>query len=559
MLENPSALLLLLLLMPVIILYMLKPKPKTRKMPSLMLLISPGKKRGFRSLFKTLIRDPLLLLQLAAITILVLTLVNPYFSAKAPYENTVIVLDNSASMSANDVIPDRFSNADHEKAIGELRAQRPGSTGTDLNDAMLLAAEMLGRSEGKLVVISDFSGQDITYARKMIEARNINVEYRQVGAGGANAGIVEASVESGFVKFAVKNYDAAVKNVVVRLDNGISQTRTIKPGSREYFNTPVHPGKNTISLEPEDDLAVDDFLYVSMPADMKKRVLILSDKVEESPVSIAFNSIPGVEVDEAAFMRAPRKPDHNIVVLHNYTKESLLPGTIDDLRIFTEEGGTIVFVATEDLPSMDTKGLLPVDVAGRARPSGFEVVKIDLTVGLEFGVSGYLKAALKEGAVALASAPEGPVLAYWNIGRGRVFYLGLNDGWGDFHLQASYPIFWYRLLESSFPAANELNFKTGTVLPLGTLEAVAAPHSNIETSELYLGETGFYVIGDRTIAANLLDEKESDITVKKINDTDYEKTYGTKVEKVHLDVLFSILAIILLALELYYLKQRGDI
>lgn len=588
MIENPSALFLLLLLLPVIILYVLKPKPKTRKMPSLMLLISPGKKRGFRSLFEALIRDPLLLLQLAAITILVFTLVNPFFSANAPYENTVIVLDNSASMSANDVIPDRFSkavdiasgyltgaksslilaggiplllfkDADAEKAILELRAQRHGSTGTDLNDAMLLGADLLGKSGGKLVVISDFSGQDITFAHKIIEARNIPVEYRQVGEDGTNAGIVEASIESGSVKFSVKNYDAVAKDVVVRLDNGISRTRTIKPGSREFFNIPAHPGKNTISLEPEDDLLVDNFLYVSMPSDTKKSVLLLSDKVEKSPISIAFNSIPGVEVHEAAFMRAPRKPDQSIVVLHNYTKDSLLPGTMDDLRNYAEEGGTLVFVATEDLPSMDTKGLLPVEVADMARSSGFEVARTDLTVDLEFGVSGYLKAVLKEGAVALVSAPEGPVLAYWNIGRGRMVYLGMNDRWGDFQLQASYPIFWYRLLESSFPAANELNFKTGTVLPLGTSKTVAAPHANIETSDLYLGEIGFYTLGDKTIAANLLDEKESDITVRKINDTDSEKKYGEKVEKINLHVLFSILAIILVALELYYLKQRGDI
>ncbi|MBU3967724.1 MAG: hypothetical protein KKG76_10180, partial [Euryarchaeota archaeon] len=216
----------------------------------------------------------------------------------------------------------------------------------------------------------------------------------------------------------------------------------------------------------------------------------------------------------------------------------------------------------------DTKGLLPVEISGRAKASGFDVKSSDLTGGLDLGVSGYLKATLKEGAVSLASAPEGPVLAYWNVGRGRVVYLGMNDMWGDFHLQTSYPIFWYRLLESSFPAS-ELNFKTGTVLPFGTSKTIAAPHASIETSDLYLGDAGFYEIGNRTIAANLLDEKESDITVKRIDNketdntdsdnTESEKTFGTKVEKVHLVVLFSILAIILVAIELYYRKHRGDI
>ncbi len=587
MLENPSALVFLLLLLPVIILYLLKPKPEIFRIPSLMLLTLPGKKKKLRSLFEKLIRDPLLLLQLAIITILVLSLVNPYLSANVPYENTVIVLDNSASMAASDVSPDRFTqavdiasgyigkrtslilagstpillfkDADSIKAAGELKGQRCGSTGTGLNNAMLMASQLLDGMEGKIVVISDFGGQDITYAQKTIEAKKIPVDYRQVGIGGSNAGIVDAAVGSSSIKLKVKNYDAAAKAVVVKQDNGISFTKSIQPGSVEFFDIPAHAGKNTISLEPRDDLSVDNFLYVSMPGILKKRVLLLSDKVGKTSVSAAFHSIPDVEVDEAALMRAPRKPDHSMVVLYDYTKDGLLPGTMDDLRSFVEGGGTLVFVAAEDLPSMDTKGLLPVEVSGRAEPSGFEVAGTDLTEGLELGVSGYLKATLKEGAVALASAPEGPVLAYRHTGRGRVVYLGMNDRWGDFHLQASYPIFWYRLLGSSFPASEELNFKTGTVLPLGTSMTVSAPRSTIETGDLYLGESGFYGFGGRTIAANLLDEKESDITVVKTGDAKTEKTTGTNLEKMYFDVLLSILAVILLALELYYLKYRGNI
>lgn len=593
MLENPSSLVLLLLLLPVIILSLLKPKPESLKIPSLMLLISAGKKRNLKSFFQKLIRDPLLLIQLAAITIIAFSIVNPYFFTNAPYGSMVIVLDNSASMSATDVSPDRFSkavdiasgyvrngktslilagstplllfkDAESQKATAELRNLKAGSTVTDLFDAMLLAAELAGKDGSNIVVISDFSGQDITYAKKTLESKSIPVDYRQVGASGSNVGITDALASKGSVKFTVKNYGSAAKDIMVRQNGVLSQTRSIKPGSREFFSIPALPGKNTISLEPPDDLQADNFLYISMPVISKKRVLILGDRVEKTPVSIAFKSIPDVEVEETTFIKATRKPDQNIVVLHNYTRDSLLPGTMDDLRSFVEKGGTLVFEADDDLAFMETGGLLPVEVSGMAKPSGFDVESSDLTAGLEFGVSAYLKATLKEGAVALASAPEGPVLAYWNVGRGRVVYLGTNDMWGDFHLRTSYPIFWYRLLESSFPAAGELNFKTGTVLPLVTSETVAAPRATIETSDLYLGDAGFYALGDRTIAANLLDEKESDITVKKIDNTDAdntesEMTYGTKVEKVHLDSLFSIIAIIFVALELYYLKHRGDI
>ncbi len=588
MLENPSSLVLLLLLLPVIILYILRPKPRALRIPSLMLLFSREKKNNLRALFKKLILDPLLFIQLAAITILVFSLVNPYLSLNTGYENTIIVLDNSASMSSTDVSPSRFSqavdiasgyikggksslilagssprllfkDADSKNAIMELNAQNPGSTGTDLSEAMLLSSELAGGSETKIVVISDFSGQDITIAQKILEAKNISVDYRHVGGTGSNAGIVDVSVLRDSIRFAVRNYDAAARDIIIRLDNGKSQNRTIEPGSKEFFDIIPHHGKNTIFLEPHDDLAADDYLYVSMPSELEKRVLLLGDKVAKSPLSIAFHSIPGVIVDEFSYIRAPRRPDHHIVILHNYTKDSLLPGTLDDLRTYVEEGGTLVIQVENDLAFMETKGLLPVEISGKAMPSGFDVKGTDLTAGLEFGVSAYLKATLKEGAVALVSAPEGPVLAYWNVGRGKVVYFGMNEKWGDFHLQASYPIFWYRLLGWTSPAADELNFKTGTILPFGTIKTIAAPHETIMTSDLYLGDSGFYEIGDRTIAANLLDEKESDITTKKIDNEELQKSYGTKVEKMHFDVLFAILAIILVCIELYYLKYRGDI
>jgi len=87
-----------------------------------------------------------------------------------------------------------FKDADSKNAIMELRAQSPGSTGTDLSEAMLLASEIAGGSETKIAVISDFSGQDTTFAQKILEAKNISVDYWHVGGTGKNAGIVEASV-----------------------------------------------------------------------------------------------------------------------------------------------------------------------------------------------------------------------------------------------------------------------------------------------------------------------------------------------------------------------------
>lgn len=593
MFENFSALILLLILLPLIILYILRPKPKTIKIPSLMLLLPAGQKRRLKSLFQTLVRDPLLLIQCIAIALMVIALANPYFLGSAHYERAVIVLDSSASMGSTDVAPSRFAQAvniareyignsekisvvlagdtpllllkdgDSQEALAALKQLKSKATGTDLNDAMLFAFDVLGGEKGKIAVVSDFSGQDVALARKIIDEKNIPVEYRQVGAGGNNLGFVDSVIDGNNVKFYVKNYNNVPMDIRINVIQGNrreSINRTIEQNSRDFFVVSNISGTARIVIEPDDDLSVDNLLFISMPGLTSRKVLLLGDSADKkSPLSIALNSIPGLDVREVSFNRAPRKPDYGMVVLHDYTKNSLLPGAMDDLRNYVESGGMLVIQASSELQFMDIKELLPVNVGDKAKPSRFEVRKSELTADVDFGISSYLNATLKEKAVAFAYGEEGPVLAYWNMGRGKVMYLGINVNWGDFHLRTSYPVFWFKLLKFANPAPEDSNYKTGTVLPLGYLKNVQGPGSNIETSNLYLDEVGFYTIEGQTIAANLLDEKESDIAVKKIDTIENKSVSSSKEDKVHLNTLLSILAILLIAVELYYLRYRGEI
>jgi hypothetical protein len=594
MFENASGLYLLLILLPVIILYLLKPKPRSIKIPSLMLLLSSARKRKLKSLFDKLIKDPLLLIQLLVMTILIFGIAGPYYLGNAEYERTVIVLDASASMSATDVKPDRFSQAveiarqypgksakntlilaqnvpvlvyndeKNKEAIDGLSGLKPGDTGTDLNEAIMFAIALMENEPGKLVVISDFSGQDIIDVNKIIESKNIPVEYRQIGIGSGNIGIIDAAMEDSSLKFIVRNYGDIPKDAIIKIINGDSVksiTRTIKSNSRDFFTvTNINSGTTRISLEPADDFPIDNKLYISMPGSKNKRILLLGDSAgKNKSISIAFGSIPDLEITEVSFDRAPRKLDYGMVVLYDYTKSSILPGTMEDIKNYAENGGTVVFEAAGDLPFMDTKELLPVNVSGIANPSKIDVKKSGLTNDIDFGISKYLKGTIKEGSVELASAKEGPILAYRNIGKGKVVYIGINEDWGDFHLQASYPIFWYRLLKFENPANAELNFKSGTLLPLGSEKSIKGPSRTIRTDKLYLDEVGFYEFEDKTIASNLLDEKESDISVSKINFTEHGKVPGSSMEKIHIYTILSLLAIIFIGLELYYLKYRGEI
>ena len=594
MFENASALSLLLVLLPVIILYLLKPKPQVIKIPSLILLVSYSRKNKLKSLFDKVIKDPLLIIQILAMTILILGISGPYYIANAEYDRTIIVLDASASMSATDVEPDRFSQAvgiareyvekskvnslilaqnvpvlqykdeKSSRAIHDLEVLKSKETGTDLNEAIMYALNLMGNETYKLVVISDFSGQDITYAQKIIESKNIPVEYRQTGVGGSNLGIVDAEIKDSGVKFVVRNYDEISRDIIVKITNMDSIRtieRTVRPKSREFFTlTNINAGTTRISLETADDFPTDNTFYMSMPDSNSKRILLLSDSVRKNkPIYHAFKSIPNLEIEEISFDRAPRKLAYGMVVIYDYTKSSFLPGTMDDIKNYVHNGGTVVFIAAEDLQFIDTKGLLPVQVSNISKPSMIEIIKSGLTDDIDFGVSKYLKGTKKEGSAELAFAKEGPILAYWNIGSGKVVYVGTNEEWGDFHLHSSYPIFWYKLLKFGNTASDELNFKSGTLIPLGVEKTINGPHLTIRTDKLYLDETGFYEIEKKTISSNLIDENESDISVRKINFAENEKISGSSMEKIHLETILSFLAILFVVLELYYLRYRGNI
>jgi len=100
---NPWGLYAFAILIPIIILYLLKPKPKDLRIPSLMFIMEIEHKKRFSSFFRKIIRDPLLIIQILAICLLVMTIANPFYvseETRSVNKDVVVVLDLSASMQA---------------------------------------------------------------------------------------------------------------------------------------------------------------------------------------------------------------------------------------------------------------------------------------------------------------------------------------------------------------------------------------------------------------------------------------------------------------------------
>ena len=103
--QNPLGLIALASIVVFIILYLRRPKPKDQIIPSLMFIIKDQQKNKRFSFFRRLISNLLFLIQILALIGLAVSIASPFINI--PYdttlENTVLVIDVSASMQAKDI------------------------------------------------------------------------------------------------------------------------------------------------------------------------------------------------------------------------------------------------------------------------------------------------------------------------------------------------------------------------------------------------------------------------------------------------------------------------
>ena len=214
----------LLSLIPLIILYLIKPKPQDKTIPSLMFLVKDRQKIKRQSFFRKFIRNLLFLIQLFIVMGIAFAIIGPYINV--PYdvasEHTVIILDVSGSMQTKYQGKTRFSNAiseaksvvsrrtsiilaentplvvvedqEGEYALEILSKLQPKATTTNIGDSMIIASGILEGKTGRAVVISDFSniqGPDLLAIEKTMTAKEINVDFIDVSQEASNIGIID--------------------------------------------------------------------------------------------------------------------------------------------------------------------------------------------------------------------------------------------------------------------------------------------------------------------------------------------------------------------------------
>ena len=616
--ENTFGLIALASLIPFILLWLRKPKPVDRVIPSLMFILENRKRSKQYDFWRKFLTNMLFFIQLLALIGLSFAIAEPF--VKLPYdvslENTLVVLDVSASMQAEHGV--RFENAikeakrslsgrnsiiiaeniplivledeSEETASNVLGSLYPKATTTNLGDAMLLAKDLLQDRSGRIVVISDFSnidGPDLIAVKKAISSEEIIVDFRDVSNGAENVGIIGMDVGKHSIKVYVKNFNNEQKKINLKLvkdGNTITESGEIDilPSSVESFlfdDTPA--GVSRIVLEPEDSLDVDNIAYISAP--LKKRVstLLITNKkntnLENALLASRDISLNVVNPPVLTLNAKGNKIEpfgHDVIVVHQIGRvgrEAILPGTFQDLSNYVRNGGKLIITAQEDLDQFNKIDLDIVTLNKLVEDT--ERVCVDtineLTKQFENDicfstVSKYFSADTKKGTNIIASIFGVPALAVKEHFKGKVFYYGIIDEASDFKTLPSYPIFWNSLINfmAGIEDIRDFNSKTGRIVTINQ-QRVKTPSASLTTSRVIFDEVGIYEFDGKSFAANLLDEKESDVIGENVLKEEGESAEVLKERGVEKNFSLSILILLgvflLMCIEVFYIKRRGDL
>ncbi len=588
----------LLALVPFIIIYLIRPNPKKMEIPSLMFFLTSRKISKQSSFLRRLTRDWLFIIQLMILLFLIFQLFHPLttYLHDITSENTVLVIDVSASMQTNEG-KTRFESA-ISKALANLgrrntlilakstpqiilqsgsstetrdilKQLRPGATPSAIGEAIILAGEILTGKDGKVLVFSDFintDGVDPETAKVIAESKGIAVEFIDVGQGNkANVGIIDMEIDDENTVVQIRNFNDVETAVKLKLED-YTHSLIIGPQSTETatLKTPKE-GVGQLTLTPIDDFPLDNTVYISSPSKNKVRVLLISNNASVF-LSNALTSTPEVDL-EISIPPIISKKEYDVYVVHDIHPNQLLPGTFEDLKEKVKRGASLIIHAQEDSRSINYQELLPINLADMAKSAFIQTEQVNrFTKNIQFGtVEKFILGEAKPTSVTIASASKTPIISFMQFGSGKIVYYGILEKASGFKLAPDYPVFWVRLLEflAEQESIQNLNVKTGQTAILDAVETIKTPTKILKQNAVLFEEQGIYSYSKREVASNLLNVLESAINpedkqlIKAYKDIRLKPVQEEREFSFEIPLLLAVL--ILLMLELIYIKIRGDI
>lgn len=458
-----------------------------------------------------------------------------------------------------------------------MKQLTPTETTTDITDALKLA-ETYATTGTRVVVISDFNptagDTDYNTEADAVAALGAIVNYLPVTSPAThNVGIIDLAVGPVTSTVWIKNYDAQPEQITLQISDAEQQV-LLAPGETKEVDFKTPAGVTQVHIKEDDDLLADNTAWTSTPAKNNVKILLITNNqavVQKSNLLVALNVISQnfPTTYDITYAIPPEMPDldgYDVYIIDDTDLNLLLPGNIRDIKTKVGAGASFIAFTQNDLFSIDWQGLLPVQPANDTnglRASITAPAVTTLTQDVEFGqTSNYLRVIAAQDATIVAATPDDPIIVLGPEGQGHVLYYGLDDSKASFSKDPSYPVFWRRIFDllTNRPSLENLNLHTGAILSLPVPENIKTPTGTITASMLPLENAGLYVLPDRTIAANMLSDGESNLATQNVSKSQTAEEATAQTEKEPLELTDYILwaAIAFVLLELLYIKYRGD-
>ena len=566
---NPWALFWLLGLVPIIVFfYLLKLKRREVIVSSTLLWNHLVKDVQANAPFQKLKRNLLLLLQLLIALFSILALARPaFFSQALGGQNVVVILDGSASMQSKDAGKSRFEAAqatalqmvanmhggdrmmvllatgrthrltaftsDRNELRRAINGAEPRDTTTNLRDALLLAASVVGSGlqigGSRIYVLSDgaFSALDD------IDPRGAEIQFVKFGERSENVGIVAMDVRRSFrdnaggyqMFVAARNYSPQAKkcNIEFYRNEALIDVRPLElPGADKSLGysekaevvdkLPEATGILRARLDITDDLDADNEAYSQLSARRDVSVLLVTEG--NLYLEKALNLDPRVQLSSVTPSAYNGQGGFDVVVFENYGPKTPGPGN----HLYINCGGATA----------------PVEITGKVKESSIidwnrshpvmRYVKLS-----KINMEEALTADLRAWGVELAEHEQKTLVAVGEHNGVKSAYVGFPLLKSEFPLRVAFPIFFNNMIQwlAARPGRTEgLQLRTGEPatldVPSTLTEATITDPDGRKTKvkpegrSLYIGETerrGVYTAEGKNFkqefAVNLLSRDES--------------------------------------------------
>lgn len=620
--EFPLGLVALAGIIPLVIVYLLKPRPKPIILPSLMFVrkISRNPLDSRRKLSKK-ITDPLFFLQLLALILMAFAITGPLLeNLTEDSERVVVIIDSSASMAVPDrieaaksiaieclgkentviaaesmpvVLAKAIDAASAEEIINDLESK---DTSGEIPEAILTVVNDEGNQKAKIVVISDFenwAGKAPETYMKIARAKNMELEFRQVGKATSNYAIIGGYLKDqndGTYEYTctVKNFNNESVKLDVQLESksGLISTQKIsKPislgefGAQQIKFSSIPQGISTVEILNKDSVPCDNTAWISIPEIRLKQMLILTDldpAVSKSPLITALSLMPGLKVDVQHDLPADDAKYDTIekydTIVIDCEHEPLPASTIKKVVSYAQSGKDLIVIGNGCLYNSsemhELYPVLPVEISSIEEDSSHTIETTGSGTQIFEGISfndvytrKYLAAVPRENALVLAELEgAGPVVCTWKINNGTATYVGIsdtagNEAWNNFPTVPTYPVFWAKLLKYLWGIGDisETNVNTGRYQAFDQNVRVKTPGETISNKFVYYDKCGLYELNQKTIAANLYDSTESNtFTENRLNltgeskDVQKEDLYTKSPDKFRKYLIQTVLLLLIL-------------